>query len=138
MTNPTPTIAVIGGSGLYSLFDPTESTREQALFENKKEAWKLPRGAPTESADVPDDRYGDGMIADEAVKRLQAAKQKPDEPFFLAVGFLKPHLPFVAPKKYWDLYDPASFKLPELQKAPEGAPEFAPSICARNRGRLCG
>ncbi len=107
--------------------NPPESTREQALFENKKEAWKLPRGAPTESADVPDNRYGDGIIAEEAIKRLEAAKQKPDEPFFLAVGFLKPHLPFVAPKKYWDLYDPASFKLPELQKAPEGAPEFAPS-----------
>lgn len=107
--------------------NPPESTREQALFENKKEAWKLPRGAPTESADVPDNRYGDGMIADEAIKRLEAAKQKPDEPFFLAVGFLKPHLPFVAPKKYWDLYDPKSFKLPALQTAPEGAPEFAPS-----------
>ena len=107
--------------------NPPQSTREQALFENKKEAWKLPRGAPTESADVPDNRYGDGMIADEAVKRLEAAKQKPEEPFFLAVGFLKPHLPFVAPKKYWDIYDPASFKLPALQKAPEGAPDFAPS-----------
>jgi iduronate 2-sulfatase len=107
--------------------NPPESTREQALFENKKEAWKLPRGAPTESADVPDNRYGDGVIADEAVLRLAAAKQKPEEPFFLAVGFLKPHLPFVAPKKYWDLYDPKSFKLPALQSAPEGAPEFAPS-----------
>jgi iduronate 2-sulfatase len=107
--------------------NPPESTREQALFENKKEAWKLPRGAPTESADVPDNRYGDGLIAEEAIKRLEAAKQKPDEPFFLAVGFLKPHLPFVAPKKYWDLYDPASFKLPALQTAPEGAPDFAPS-----------
>ena len=56
--------------------NPPESTREQALFENKKEAWKLPRGAPTESADVPDNRYGDGMIADEAILRLAAAKQK--------------------------------------------------------------
>ncbi|MBE2285724.1 MAG: sulfatase-like hydrolase/transferase [Prosthecobacter sp.] len=107
--------------------NPPESTREQALFENKKEAWKLPRGAPTEAADVPDNKYGDGMIADEAIKRLEAAKAKPDEPFFLAVGFLKPHLPFVAPKKYWDLYDPSVFKLPELQTPPEGAPEFAPS-----------
>ena len=105
--------------------DLPESTREQALFENKKEPWKLPRGAAAESADVPDNRYGDGVIADEAVKRLEAAKQKPDVPFFLAVGFLKPHLPFVAPKMYWDLYDPASFKLPELQTAPAGAPEFA-------------
>jgi iduronate 2-sulfatase len=108
--------------------NPPESTREQALFENKlKEPWKLPRGAPTEAADVPDNRYGDGMIADEAIKRFEAAKAKPDEPFFLAVGFLKPHLPFVAPKKYWDMYDPSAFKLPDLQKAPEGAPEFAPS-----------
>lgn len=108
--------------------NPPESTREEALFDNKlKEPWKLPRGAPTESADVPDNRYGDGIIADEAIKRLAAAKAKPDEPFFLAVGFLKPHLPFVAPKKYWDLYDPEVFKLPELQKAPEGAPDFAPT-----------
>lgn len=107
--------------------NPPESTREQALFDNQKEAWKLPRGAPTESADVADNVYGDGVIADEAVKRLAAAKQKPNEPFFLAVGFLKPHLPFVAPKKYWDLYDPASFKLPALQTAPAGAPDFAPS-----------
>ena len=107
--------------------DLPESTREQALFENKTESWKLPRGAAAESADVPDNRYGDGMIADEAVKRLEGAKQKPDVPFFLAVGFLKPHLPFVAPKKYWDLYDAAAFKLPALQTAPAGAPEFAPT-----------
>ncbi len=108
--------------------NPPTSTREEALFENKKiEAWKLPRGAPTENADVPDNRYGDGIIADEAIKRLEAAKQKPDEPFFLAVGFLKPHLPFVAPKKYWDLYDPATLPQPISGKAPEGAPEFAPS-----------
>ena len=108
--------------------NPPGATREEALFENKlKEPWKLPRGAPTESADVPDNRYGDGIIAEEAINRLAAAKAKPEEPFFLAIGFLKPHLPFVAPKKYWDLYDPAVFKLPELQKAPEGAPDFAPT-----------
>ncbi len=65
------------------------------------------------------------MVADEAVKRLEAAKQKPDEPFFLAVGFVKPHLPFVAPKKYWDLYDPTKLPQPELSKGPEGAPDFA-------------
>lgn len=108
--------------------NPPESARKQALVGNRpKEPWKLPRGAPTESADVPDNRYGDGMIADEAIKRLEAAARKPTEPFFLAVGFLKPHLPFVAPRKYWDLYDPASFKLPDRHTAPEGAPEFAPT-----------
>jgi len=103
-------------------------SREEALFENKtKEPWKLPRGAPFESAEVPDNRYGDGVIADEAVKRLEAAQKNPETPFFLAVGFLKPHLPFVAPKKYWDLYDPATLPQPMLNKAPEGAPDFAPS-----------
>jgi iduronate 2-sulfatase len=53
--------------------------------------------------------------------------KKPGEPFFLAVGFHKPHLPFVAPKKYWDLYQRESFKLEPRQTPPEGAPPFAPT-----------
>jgi iduronate 2-sulfatase len=83
-------------------------------------------GAPTECADVPDTAYSDGMIADEAVRRLQAAKDNSGEPFFIAVGFHKPHLPFVAPKKYWDLYEKTAFKLPTRQTPPEGAPPMAP------------
>ncbi|MDQ3815179.1 MAG: sulfatase-like hydrolase/transferase [Armatimonadota bacterium] len=86
------------------------------------------RSVAYESADVPDDAYGDGKIAEEAIRRLQAAKDKPGKPFFLAVGFYKPHLPFCAPKKYWDLYDPAKFKLAEPQTPPQGAPEFAPQF----------
>ncbi|MCI0746193.1 MAG: sulfatase-like hydrolase/transferase, partial [Verrucomicrobia subdivision 3 bacterium] len=83
-------------------------TREEALFDNQTEdVAKLPRGVPYESADVSDEGYPDGKIAAEAIRRLRAAKEKPNEPFFLAVGFLKPHLPFCAPKKYWDLYDRA-------------------------------
>jgi len=116
--------------GSYALPENSPSSEELAKkkAQNPKvESWKLPRGAPFENADVPDNRYGDGMIAEEAVKRLEAAKQKPDEPFFLAVGFLKPHLPFIAPKKYWDLYDPAQLPQPELRDGPEGAPEFAPT-----------
>lgn len=84
--------------------------RARALFDNKNPA-NLPRGAAYELADVHDSTYGDGKIADEAIGRLRAAKEKPNEPFFLAIGFLKPHLPFCAPKKYWDLYDPAGFEL---------------------------
>jgi iduronate 2-sulfatase len=85
------------------------------------------RGAPTESADVPDEAYPDGQIALEAVKRIEAAKAK-DEPFFLAVGFLKPHLPFVAPKKYWDLHDPATLPMPGRDTPPDGAPDYAPQF----------
>ncbi len=55
-----------------------------------------------ECRDVPDNAYYDGRVADEAVKAIEALKQKT---FFLAVGFWKPHSPFNAPKKYWDLYD---------------------------------
>ena len=87
---------------------------------------KLPRGAAYESADVPDDAYPDGKIAEEAIRRLRAAKDRA-QPFFLAVGFLKPHLPFCAPKKYWDLYRRESFEVPSLRAPPQGAPTYAPS-----------
>jgi iduronate 2-sulfatase len=74
-----------------------------------------------ESRDVPDVAYYDGRVAAEAERVMQEVK---DEPFFLAVGFWKPHAPFNAPKKYWDLYDRA--KLPPLNGArPEGAPDIA-------------
>ena len=86
-----------------------------------------PRGRPTESADVDDDFYRDGEIAAEAARRLAAAKSK-NTPFFLAVGFLKPHLPFIAPKRYWDLYDPEHLPMPELAGPPEGAPDYAPQF----------
>ena len=56
-------------------------------------------GAAYESADVPDTAYPDGQLADEAIRRLQTAAKNPDQPFFIAVGFVKPHLPFCAPKK---------------------------------------
>ncbi len=102
-------------------------TREEALFDNKP-AQGLPKGAPWEAADVPDSTYPDGALADEAVKRLRAAALKPNEPFFLAVGFVKPHLPFVAPKKYWDLYDPDKLPLAEWQEPPKGAPKYAPQF----------
>ncbi|HEY1189038.1 MAG TPA: sulfatase [Gemmata sp.] len=74
-----------------------------------------------ERRDVPDEAYYDGRVAAEAVKTLSAVK---DKPFFLAVGFWKPHAPFNAPKKYWDLYDPK--KLPPFDPArPTDAPDIA-------------
>jgi iduronate 2-sulfatase len=90
-----------------------------------------PRGPATECADVPDETYKDGQVAKLAVQALGDLKKK-DQPFFLAVGMAKPHLPFVAPKKYWDLYDPNKIYVPAFQKLPEGAPEFA----GHNNGEL--
>ena len=76
----------------------------------------------TECRDVPDEAYFDGRVAAEAVNALRQIK---DRPFFLAVGFWKPHLPFNAPKKYWDLYDPAGVSLPPNPDRPEDVPEIA-------------
>ncbi len=104
-------------------------SREAALFANVRSqaAKELPRGPAYESADVADNAYPDGQLAEEAVGRLERAAKSPETPFFIAVGFLKPHLPFCAPKKYWDMYDPASLKLAERRTPPDGAPSFAPT-----------
>jgi iduronate 2-sulfatase len=58
-------------------------------------------GPAFEAPDVADNAYADGLVAEHAMQELNRLK---DKPFFLAVGFAKPHLPFNAPKKYWDLY----------------------------------
>ncbi len=74
-----------------------------------------------ECRDVTDNAYYDGRVAEEAIRVLNEIKP---QPFFLAVGFWKPHAPFNAPKKYWDIYDRA--KLPPFNPArPDGAPELA-------------
>jgi len=65
-----------------------------------------------------DGDYYDGYTADQACKALTELSNK-DKPFFLAVGFHKPHLPFNAPLKYWDLYDRDKLKLPDNQFLPE-------------------
>ena len=80
-------------------------------------------GLPYEREDYPDDAYLDGATAGKAVEVLKQAAGRA-EPFFLAVGFLKPHLPFIAPEKYWALYD-GKVGLPDNYYAPENAPEEA-------------
>ncbi|MFO0943941.1 MAG: sulfatase-like hydrolase/transferase [Pirellulales bacterium] len=85
------------------------------------------KGPPTEMADVEDNAYADGIVAEEAIRRLTEASQS-KQPFFIAVGFIKPHLPFVAPKKYWDMHDPNKLPQPTLHSAPEGAPSYAPQF----------
>ena len=89
----------------------------------KKKDKEAKAGPSFEISSKDDSELPDGATADEAVKRLATLKAK-GQPFFLAVGFLKPHLPFVAPKKYWDLYDPNSIPLPAIDHLPEGAPPY--------------
>ncbi|MEE2908082.1 MAG: sulfatase-like hydrolase/transferase, partial [Planctomycetota bacterium] len=82
------------------------------------------RGPAWEWAEVEDDEYPDGRTAAMASKRLRSFANS-GEPFFLAVGFLRPHLPFCAPRKYWDLYDHESLPLATDRTRPEGAPGWA-------------
>lgn len=110
--------------------DGGKLTREEAYFQNKElgNIRNLPRGAAWEIMDVEDSAYSDGRIAEEGIKRLQAAKEREGKPFFLALGFVKPHLPFTPPKKYWDMYDRSKFERAEFTKLPEGAPRFAGKV----------
>lgn len=106
-------------------------TREEALFENTHMYLKdtppineLPRGAAWEGPDVLDDAYADARVANHAIARLRHLSNDPDQPFFMAVGFARPHLPFSVPKSYWDLYNPDDLPMPDYEKAPEGSPDF--------------
>lgn len=82
------------------------------------------KGPAFEVSTKADDELPDGCTAAEAVRRI-AAFGRDRKPFFLAVGFLKPHLPFVAPKPYWDLHDPDALPRPRRDRMPDDAPVFA-------------
>jgi arylsulfatase A-like enzyme len=85
---------------------------------------KNSRGPAFEGSDVPDNYFQDGKVAELALTTLREVSQK-KEPFFLAVGFIKPHLPFISPQKYWDLYNPADIKLAPNKFRPKDAPDYA-------------
>lgn len=80
----------------------------------------LIHGPAYEAADVEDHAYDDGFNAQLAIATLKDHLEKrPDTPLFLGLGFKKPHLNFVAPKRYWDLYDPNDIELATQTEAPE-------------------
>jgi len=88
-------------------------------------------GPPWECADVPDNALNDGATADRAIEVLRQIK---DKPFFLAVGFLKPHLPFVAPKKYFDMYPLDKVDLADNPYPPKDCTEFSLAHWGELRG----
>lgn len=124
---------VLHGSGPPAKDPPSWS--QKALHDTTRDAstrYALPKNLAgkglkrdsNEAADVPDNTYIDGIVCDAAVIALRESKGRP-QPFFLAVGFRKPHLPFCAPKKYWDLYKREDIPPPVSVSHPEGAPELA-------------
>jgi iduronate 2-sulfatase len=100
----------------------SNSWQDYLLPKNIKAQNKKKWGGPSfERADVDDNAYMDGKVAEKVIEDLEKLS-KQDQPFFLAAGFLKPHLPFNAPEKYWELYD-GKVTLPENNYPPENAPK---------------
>ncbi|WP_339752834.1 sulfatase [Algoriphagus aquimarinus] len=83
------------GTGWNAFFAYADGENRQSLQKQVK---------PYEAGDVDDLGYPDGLTTQLAIKKLRELKNS-SQPFFLGVGLFKPHLPFTAPKKYWDLYD---------------------------------
>ncbi|TDO03440.1 sulfatase [Sunxiuqinia elliptica] len=91
------------------------TARQKNLPEpQRKPAW--------ECYNISDEAYTDGSNTSLAIEFI--ADYKDSNPFFLAVGFNKPHLPFVAPKKYWDLYNSNEIQLPEVENTPDGITQY--------------
>jgi len=86
----------------------------------------------TEIADVPHEAYPDGQLTTRALETLKDLGSR-DEPFFLGVGYSKPHLPFAAPKKYWDLYDPENLPGAAWPQPPLGSAPFSTTISGEFR-----
>lgn len=82
---------------------------------------KRGNGTMYEAADVAEELYPDAIVAQNTIKDLQRLKAE-GNPFFLACGFIRPHMPFYAPKKYWDLYNRDSITIAQNRFRPQNAP----------------
>jgi arylsulfatase A-like enzyme len=104
-----------------------------AFFAYADGSTRAPGRTPaTERGEVDDGGYPDALIAEAAIEKLRELKVG-EQNFFLAVGFIKPHLPFNAPAKYWDLYDESKISLAEYRKPPAGVD---PAISLHKSGEL--
>ena len=109
------------------LWRPRSTTPKDYLLDENIEASNLPHEnnhVPYEKANVEDQAYKDGKIAAKTIRDLKKLKAN-KESFFLAAGFLKPHLPFNAPAKYWEMYDRNKITPPINNKFPTTAYEGA-------------
>ncbi len=106
-------------------FDPRTNWTFEIPKGKESNAKDMPFIIPSvESADVPDNAYDDGAIALRAKKQIITLVAN-NQPFFMAVGFNKPHLPFVSPKKYWNLYKRDEMPIAEFQQHAKNSPDLA-------------
>jgi iduronate 2-sulfatase len=114
------------------------SEPERFPVSNKADQYVLPKNktgkkaTAIERAEGPDEMYMDGEITNEVINTLSAL---PAQPFFIAVGYRKPHLPFSAPEKYWQMYDTVQFE-PAIQEAGKNCPAIALHDSRELRGYL--
>lgn len=94
--------------------------------------WYIKQDA-TEAPDVPDNAYFDGAQTDVAIHKLKELKDN-EKPFFFAIGYYRPHLPFNAPKKYWNMYDREKIPLADNNFLPKNAPLMAINNLRELRG----
>lgn len=100
------------GGRIPHFASPENLIKSKQRHKDRKEKKPNPQRWPAvESYDTLDETYTDGKNTSLAVDFIKDYDK--DKPFFLAVGFVRPHLPFVAPKKYWDLYERDNITLPE-------------------------
>ncbi|SFU15806.1 Arylsulfatase A [Algoriphagus locisalis] len=97
------------GTGWNAFFGFANGENRQSMKKQVK---------PYEAGDVDDLGYPDGLTTQLAIKKLRELKDQ-KQPFFLGVGFFKPHLPFTSPKKYWDLYEEDQIPLPKNPTKPQ-------------------
>ena len=127
------------GSGKPSTDPPSWSGQPEFDHCEKIDQYLLPRNrtgrkaAGAESSPSKDSDHIDGKVADAAIRKLRQLKQS-SKPFFLAVGFRKPHMPFSAPAKYWALYNRAKLARPQNPQMPQGAPSIAAHNWPEARG----
>lgn len=81
--------------------------------------YKSPTNRSCEGPDLPDVAFADGAVGEKGLQLLDTLA-KGDKPFFLGIGFYKPHVPWYAPEKYWDLYQRKRFTLETFQELPSG------------------
>ncbi len=111
----------------------TQAAVARYVADAKAKGVEIPKGPGSrnfaipafEAVDCGDDDLLDGDCAVNAIAQLREYAKKPGQPFFLAVGFANPHVPWIAPKKYFDLYDPAKLPLAKNEFLPKDAPKFA-------------
>ncbi|KAA3613794.1 MAG: DUF4976 domain-containing protein [Calditrichaeota bacterium] len=108
-----------------------EKLKRRPAAINYADGWNV--GPAWEDSEAPDSAFYDGAQTDLAIETLKRLKTS-NEPFFMALGYYRPHLPFTVPKKYWDLYDPQEITPAINPFLPEDAPVFTMNSMYELRG----